>query len=145
MTTPNEQQQPRRILVIEDVPEIVLGLKIRLQAAGYGVLTAGDGSKGLEMAREQRPDLIILDLMLPKVHGYKVCRLLKFDKEYERIPIIMLTARAMSHEKDLGMEVGADAYFTKPYDHKELLQAIEEFLSGRRPVRTFSDEVPDER
>lgn len=138
MTGDNERRTPR-ILVVEDVPEIVLGLKIRLQAAGYEVLTAADGSTGLEMAREERPDLIVLDLMLPKVHGYKVCRLLKFDKDYEHIPIVMLTARAMSHERDLGMEVGADAYLTKPYDHKELMKLIDDLVSGRKPVRTFSE------
>ncbi len=137
MNRSTERQAPR-ILVIEDVPEIVLSLKIRLKKAGYEVLAAADGSKGLEMAREERPDLILLDLMLPKVHGYKVCRLLKYDKEYEHIPIVMLTARAMNHEKELGMEVGADAYLTKPYNHRQLLQVIDDLLSGRKPVRTFS-------
>jgi DNA-binding response OmpR family regulator len=133
-----------RILIVEDVPEIVLGLKIRLKKAGYEVLTASDGSQGLEMAREEKPDLILLDLMLPKVHGYKVCRLLKFDKQYEHIPIVMLTARAMNYERELGLEVGADAYLTKPYDHRELLQVIDDLLTGRRPVRRFSDSLGSE-
>lgn len=129
-------QGKKKILVVDDVPETLLALKIRLQYSGYEVLTAKDGAEGLAMARECKPDLIILDVMLPKMDGFSVCRLLKFDEEYEHIPIIMLTARGQDRDKEIGKKVGADLYITKPYDPKLLLQEVqhltnEEFSTKR--------------
>jgi len=118
----------KRILVIEDVPEVLRGLVIRLERAGYEVITATDGEEGLRKARDLSPDLVLLDLMLPKMDGYKVCRLLKFDEEYQHIPVLILSARAMERDKARGFETGADAYITKPYDSKTLLTTIERLL-----------------
>lgn len=119
----------KRILVVEDMPESLMILRIRLEAYGYEVISATDGEEGLNKARELRPDLILLDVMLPKMDGYTVCRLLKFDEEYEDIPIIMLTARGQEKDMAIGKNVGADMYFVKPYDHAKLVAAIEKLTS----------------
>ena len=118
----------KKILVVDDEPELIKALQIRLRAAGYDVLAAYDGQEGLSKAQKEKPDLIILDLMLPKMDGYKVCGLLKKDSRYAKIPIIMFTARAQEGDKKLGEEMGADAYITKPFQHEILLAKIEELL-----------------
>jgi len=118
----------KRILLIEDETDMVYALTLQLEAIDYEVLSATDGQAGLDMARKENPDLIILDLMLPKMDGYKICRMLKFDERYKKIPIIMFTARVQDQDKKLGQEVGADAYVTKPFDSKELLDKISALL-----------------
>jgi len=118
----------KRILIIDDEPDLLTALKTRFEAAGYEVLVAQDGAKGLEMARKEKPDLIILDLMIPKINGFRVCRLIKFDETYKHIPIIILTVKAEEEDKNLGMEVGADYYMTKPFDEKVLLQTVKNYV-----------------
>ena len=118
----------KRILIIEDYPHIVEVLKLRLEAAGYSVLVAYDGQEGLAMARRERPDLIILDVMLPKMNGYKVCRFLKFDEKYKNIPILMLTSRARQSDEEMGRQTGANEYFSKPYEPQKLMQTIRRYL-----------------
>ncbi|MCA9730972.1 response regulator [candidate division KSB1 bacterium] len=119
----------KKILIIEDYAHIVEVLRVRLENAGYEILTAFDGQEGLRRAREEAPDLIILDVMLPKMNGYKLCRLLKFDKKYEKIPIFMLTSRRKRSDKELGEATGADEYLTKPYEPKELVRLIAQYLN----------------
>jgi DNA-binding response OmpR family regulator len=121
-----------RILVVDDEPELVELVKIRLEANGYQVLTAYDGQEGLDKARNEKPDLIILDLMLPKMDGYKVCRMLKFDEKYNKIPIMLFTARAQESDRKMGEEVGAEAYITKPFEPQILLGKIKELLAKRQ-------------
>lgn len=121
----------KRILVIEDERELVKVLQIRLEAAGYDVLAAYDGQEGLAKAQKEKPDLIILDLMLPKIDGYKICRMLKFDEKYKQIPIIILTARAQKSDEKTAYETGADAYITKPFQHTIVLAKIEELILNR--------------
>ena len=118
----------KRILLVDDERDMVFAVKLQLEAEGFDVLTAADGQEALDKARRENPDLIILDLMLPKMDGYKVCRMLKFDKKYKKIPIIIFTARIQQSDEKLGYEVGADAYLTKPFEHKALLAKIQEFL-----------------
>jgi CheY-like chemotaxis protein len=120
----------KRILIVDDYPQVVEVLKIRLEAAGYEVLTAYDGPEALTVARKEHPDLILLDVLLPKINGYKVARLLKFDKKYKNIPIIMLTSRAKKADANLGLEAGANEYIYKPYDPPKLMQLIEKYLVG---------------
>jgi len=120
--------QNKKILVCDDEPQLVDLLKVRLEANNYNVITAIDGFEAIEKARNNNPDLIILDLMLPKLNGYKVCRMLKFDDKYKHIPIIMFTARASQEDKKTGRETGADAYITKPFEPKLLLDKIKELI-----------------
>ena len=119
----------KRILVIDDNPQLVDLLKIRLEYSGFEVLAAFDGKEGLEKARSNNPDLIILDVMLPKINGYKVCRLLKFDIKYKQIPIIMLSSRAKSSDAEVGYRTGANEYLFKPYDPKKLIDIINKHLN----------------
>ena len=118
----------KRILLIEDEKDMVYAVTLQLEAGGYKVITAYDGREGLKKAREEDPDLIILDLMLPKMDGYKVCGLLKKDRRYNRIPIVMFTARAQKSDIKTGQEVGADAYITKPFDPQVLLKKLRDLL-----------------
>lgn len=119
----------KRILLVEDEPDFRLGVRMRLEANGYEVVEAEDGAQGLEKARNVAPDLIILDVMLPKMDGYQVARLLKFDAKYKAIPIIMLTARAQKSDRETGLAVGADVYLTKPFKSEELLELIARLLA----------------
>ncbi len=118
-----------RILAVDDSPTIVEMIKAILQGAGYDVVTASDGKEALELARTCEAKLIVLDVMLPKLDGYRVCRLLKFDQKYKDIPIIMLTAKSEEASMQVGMRTGADLYLTKPIEPEELLQAVEEQLA----------------
>lgn len=120
--------QKKRILVIDDEVDLVNLLTMRLEAEGYEVLSALDGRSGLDKAREERPDLILLDVMMPIMDGYQVCRFLKFDDELKNIPVIMLTARIQEKDKNIGKNVGADLYLTKPCDLNELSQKIRAYL-----------------
>lgn len=118
----------KRILVVDDERELVMAVQIRLKQAGYEVLTACDGQEALDKAHQEKPDLIILDLMLPKMDGYKVCGLLKSDSRYAKIPIIIFTAKVQEEDIKIGKEVGADEYITKPFEHQVLLDKIKELL-----------------
>ena len=118
----------KKILVVDDETDLVEMITLRLEASDFTVIKAYDGQAGLDLARTEKPDLIILDLMLPKIDGYKVCRMLKFDEKYKNIPIIIFTARAQESDVKLGEEVGADAYITKPFDSKDLLDKISALL-----------------
>ena len=128
MNTSNNKDQKKRILVVDDETILVEEIKIRLECNNYEVITAYDGQEALDKAREQNPDLIILDLMLPRIDGYKVCGLLKNDWRFNKIPIIILTAVYQNDSKCLDKEVGADAYIMKPFEAKILLAKIEELL-----------------
>ncbi|MEW6095204.1 MAG: response regulator [bacterium] len=118
----------KRVLVIDDEPFLVKALKIRLEIAGYEVITAYDGLDGLNKAREEKPDLILLDVMLPKKNGYQICQHLKSDEQYKHIPIVMLTAKGQKSDKEWGERTGANVYITKPFDDKELLAKIKELF-----------------
>lgn len=118
----------KRILIVDDEEDILNVLRFRLEANNYEVLSASNGQEGLNKARSMKPDLIILDLMLPKLDGYKICRILKFDESYKAIPIIIFTASAQKKDEELGMEMGADAYIAKPFESKILLEKMKELL-----------------
>lgn len=118
----------KRILIVDDEKDLVETVAFRLQANGYEVISAYDGQEGLDKAKKEKPDLIILDLMLPKIDGYKVCRMLKFDEKYKKIPIILFTACVQEEDKKLGQDVGADSYMTKPFEPQALLTQIKELL-----------------
>jgi two-component system alkaline phosphatase synthesis response regulator PhoP len=115
-----------KILIVEDEPDMVLGLKDNFEFEGYEVLTASDGQTGLERARTQKPDLLILDIMLPKLSGLEVCKTLR--GEGFEAPIVMLTARGQEIDKVVGLELGADDYVTKPFSIRELLARVRAIL-----------------
>ena len=121
----------KKILIVDDEKDLVETIIFQLEGSGYEAIAAYDGQEGLDKARKDKPDLIILDLMLPKLDGYKVCRMLKFDEKYKDIPIIMFTARAQEQDKKLGLEVGANAYITKPFELEVLLAKIKELLGEK--------------
>jgi DNA-binding response OmpR family regulator len=121
----------KRVLVADDEPDIVESVKFSLGIEGIESLKAYDGEEALAKAKRERPDLIVLDVMMPKINGYKVARLLKFEDAYRHIPIIMLTARAQEKDKQTGQETGADKYITKPFEMDELVSTIKRYLEGR--------------
>ena len=116
----------KRILVIEDEPQMLLGLRDNLELEGYEVQTAADGEEGLSKAGSFNPDLVILDVMLPKKNGFDVCRELRMRSS--SLPIVMLTARSAETDKVLGLELGADDYVTKPFSITELLARVRAVL-----------------
>ncbi|HBA60217.1 MAG TPA: hypothetical protein DCZ92_05275 [Elusimicrobia bacterium] len=117
------------ILVVDDDVVNRDILKTRLEAAGYRVTEAENGEEGINRAQQSPPDLIILDVMMPKVDGLLACRILKSDEKTRNIPIVMLTARSQQMEELRGWESGADEYLTKPCDHQRLLEIVAQFLS----------------
>jgi DNA-binding response OmpR family regulator len=118
------------VLIIEDEAAMLRGLKDNFEFKGYRVITAVDGEAGLNAALDGKPDLIILDIMLPKINGYEVCRLIR--QENLDMPIIMLTAKGQESDIVLGLNLGADDYVTKPFSIKELLARSAAFLRRRR-------------
>ena len=122
----------KRILVIEDQTKVSAVVQRRLESAGYEVITALDGPEGLGKARSGKPDLIVLDLILPGISGYQVCTLLKKDDACKQIPVLILTARAQEQDIKEGMRVGAEAYMTKPYKSGALLAKVAELLAKPR-------------
>jgi DNA-binding response OmpR family regulator len=120
----------KKILVVDDEVDLVKTVQFSLEAEGYKVLVSYNGEDALNQSRKENPDLILLDVMLPKLDGYKVCRLLKFDDRYKHIPILMLTAKTQQKDRSLGMETGADEYITKPFDMEELMEKVKVYLKG---------------
>lgn len=116
----------RTVLVVDDEPSIVTLLKFNLEQAGYNVLTAEDGRKGLDTALKEKPDLIVLDLMLPGMDGMDVCKSLRQEKV--NTPILMLTAKDDEFDKILGLELGADDYLTKPFSPREVVARVKAIL-----------------
>src|ERR1700722_13091200 len=129
------------VLIIEDDPAMLPGVKDNFEFEGYIVKTATDGEKGLDAVLKIKPDLLILDLMLPKINGYEICQRLR--KEKFDLPIIMLTAKSQESDIILGLNVGADDYVTKPFSIRELLARASAFLRRRREeepaVHRFGD------
>jgi len=131
-------KRQQAVLIIEDDESLMLGLEENLSVAGYRVLTAVTGAAGLVLATERKPDLILLDLTLPDMGGYEVCKILR--ERHSPVPIIMLTARKEETDKLRGFETGADDYVTKPFSVKELLARVKAILM--RAERKLDDGVP---
>lgn len=125
-----EESMAARVLVVDDEAQIVRVLRGYLERAGFTVLTAYDGAEALRLARQERPDLIILDLMLPGMDGIDVCRALRKESD---VPIIMLTARVEETDRIIGLELGADDYVTKPFSPREVVARVRAVLRRTRP------------
>ena len=118
----------KRILLVEDSPAHLQLMEAALRGRGYTILTAEDGEQALEQAHRHRPDLILLDVVLPKKNGYQVCRQLKTEPEMSSIPIIMVSSKTQEFDRYWGMKQGADGYITKPFRPEQLLAEIESRL-----------------
>jgi DNA-binding response OmpR family regulator len=135
-TNHNDQQGRAKILVVEDEPNMVVGLRDNFEFEGYEVITASDGIEGLERALKESPDLVVLDVMMPRMSGLEVCKQLRAKRA--SLPIIMLTARGQEVDKVVGLELGADDYVTKPFSIRELLARVKAVL--RRTAVTPKDQ-----
>lgn len=134
MVMPMPTPEPPLVLIVEDEPAQTELLRYNFDKAGFRTLTAADGEEGVLLVREQRPDLIVLDWMLPELSGIEVCRQLKRDGELRRIPILMLTARGEEVDKIRGLDTGADDYVVKPYSVNELLARARALLRRANPA-----------
>jgi two-component system OmpR family response regulator len=128
-----------KVLVVEDDPNLLETLKYNLQRENYSVVTATDGEQAIEVARREKPDLLILDIMLPKINGFEVCRILRKEMT---VPILMLTAKVDETDKIVGLEIGADDYMTKPFSIKELLARVRAMLRRSRMVEAPPSSEP---
>jgi DNA-binding response OmpR family regulator len=118
----------KRVLIIDDEPDFVRVVQLRLEAAGYDVSVAFDGMQGVSSAHKEKPDLIILDIMMPAMHGHRVCEALKKSSKTWTIPIIYLTAKGSKEDEELAYKLGAEHFLTKPYDPQILLETIKKAL-----------------
>jgi DNA-binding response OmpR family regulator len=129
------------ILIVDDEADVVDLLRYKLHGAGYDVLVSADGLEALAIARDRRPDLIVLDLMLPEMSGEEVCRRLKAEPDTAAIPVLMLTAKAQPAERVAGLEIGADDYITKPFSPRELVLRVNAVLRRVQGAAKRSDRV----
>ena len=121
----------KRILLVEDDPSAIRLVGYALEQEGYEVLTAANGVEGLRKAREEEPDLLILDVMLPGLDGFELCRRLRADAQTAGLPVLMLSAKAQEIDKTTGLKMGADAYLTKPADPSEIVSRVESLLAQK--------------
>lgn len=125
-----ENETKKKVLIVDDEIDIVETLKFILEDSGYQCYCAFDGEEGLNLAREIMPDLMILDVMMPKINGYKISRLLKYDNKYKNIPIMMITARSQDEDKMIGEETGVNEYITKPFELDYVVAKVNEYLKA---------------
>jgi DNA-binding response OmpR family regulator len=131
--------QRTKILVVDDEPDALELIGFNLKGAGYDVMTAEDGNSALRKARTRKPDLILLDLMIPEVDGLEVCKILRRDPDTSAIPIIMVTAKAGEFDRVLGLELGANDYITKPFSPRELVLRVKNLVQRANPVEEKRD------
>lgn len=121
----------KTVLIADDEPNIVISLEFLLKQAGYRVLVAHDGQEALEAIRRETPDLVLLDVMLPRLSGFDVCQKIRENPDWQAMRVLMLTAKGREVEVSKGLALGADAYITKPFSTQELLAEIASHLGGR--------------
>ena len=122
---------PKKILIVDDEPNIVLSVEFIMIRSGYEVVTAADGEQVMGILAEQAPDLIILDVMMPRKNGFEVCADIRADQRFENLPILMLSAKGRDTEIRQGISMGADAYITKPFSTHELVEKVNELLQSQ--------------
>ncbi len=130
-----------RLLIVEDEPDVAQLLRYNLAREGYEIVTTATGGEAVTMARELRPDVILLDIMVPELNGWEVCRRLKSARETTAIPIIMVTGRVDEGDKILGFEVGADDYVTKPFSPRELIARVRAVVRRTKPAATVDRKI----
>jgi DNA-binding response OmpR family regulator len=134
---------PATVLVVDDDPVILKLLEVNFEMEGFSVVRAADGAEGLERAREVLPDIVILDVMMPRMTGYEVAKALREDEGTAHIPIIFVTARAQSSDVERGMELGVDDYVTKPFDPLDLIARVNVLLARRADAEGPAEAGPD--
>jgi len=125
-----EEPMPHRVLVVDDEANILLSLEFLMKKAGYDVCTARDGEEALAEMRKARPDLVLLDVMMPKRNGFDVCEMIRANPEWKNVRVIMLTAKGRDVEREKGLAVGANDYITKPFSTREVVERVSEWLDG---------------
>jgi DNA-binding response OmpR family regulator len=120
-----------RILIVDDEPNIVLALELLMKKEGYEVHAVADGERAVQAAKELRPDVILLDIMMPKMDGYEVCQSIRSDALLKDVSIIMLTAKGREVEREKGLALGADHYITKPFSTRQVVMKVREILASR--------------
>ena len=120
----------KKIALVDDEPNILLSLEFLIQRAGYDVQTAPDGDAGLELVKSWQPDLLVLDVNMPKRDGFEVCQTLRSDPDYKNLKIIMLTAKGREVEREKGLAIGANDYVTKPFSTQEMIDKINTLLAN---------------
>jgi DNA-binding response OmpR family regulator len=128
--SPSEEPKPKRVAIIDDDPSMIKVLRIMLKSSGYEVIEALKGMHGLMLVRQEKPDVVLLDIMMPDVDGFEICRKLKLDMETMDIPIIFVSAKTGAEHIERGLSLGAEGYITKPFDLKELLGKIDKAIKG---------------
>jgi len=123
-----EQNMSKTVLIVDDEEYIVTSLEYVMKSAGYEVVVAYDGEQAIEKVKETAPDLLLLDVMMPKLDGFEVCEKIRANPLWESIRIIMLTAKGRDSERDKGISLGADAYMTKPFSTRDILKRVMELL-----------------
>ncbi|MCC5857983.1 MAG: response regulator [Ectothiorhodospiraceae bacterium] len=118
----------KRILIVDDEPNIVLSLEFLMKKAGYEVATAEDGEQALEAIRERAPDLVLLDVMMPRKDGFQVCQSIREQEAYKDLRIVMLTAKGRDLEQEKGLSLGADDYITKPFSTQDVVNKVRQLL-----------------
>ena len=124
----SSKEKPVKIAVIDDDPSMVKVLRIMLTSSGYEVVEAMSGTKGFMITKRELPDLVLLDIMMPDVDGFEVCRRLKLDPDTEKIPVIFVSAKTGSEHIEMGLSMGAEGYITKPFELQDILDKIEEVI-----------------
>jgi two-component system, OmpR family, alkaline phosphatase synthesis response regulator PhoP len=133
----------KKILIVDDEKDIVEMLKYNIEKEGYTVLTALNGNRALEQARENKPDLILLDVMMPEMDGWEVCKQLMRDEKTERIPVIFLTAKGSEVDEVVGLELGADDYIIKPISIRKLIARIKTAFRRKEAMTLSTEKLPD--
>ena len=118
----------KKILMIEDDANMLKLAKYNLEKHGYSVISAECGKEGLRLARQENPDLLVIDVLLPRMNGFTICRMLRYDEKFKHLPIIVLTGQVTEEHEATGKEAGADIYLRKPYDPQVLLEKIRELI-----------------
>jgi two-component system alkaline phosphatase synthesis response regulator PhoP len=119
---------PKKIMVVDDEPYIARVIKFKLEQEGYTVISANDGITGLTKIKEEKPDMVLLDVMMPGMSGYEVCQKIKGDAELAGIPVVILTAKGQERDREQGFSMGASDYITKPFSPNRLLELVKSII-----------------
>ena len=119
---------PKKILIVDDEPNIIISLEYIMRKSGFDVVSASDGERAIEILLAEGPDLLILDVMIPQKNGYEVCAEVRADQRFQKLPILMLSAKGRENEVKKGMSIGADAYISKPFSTYDLVDKVKELM-----------------